>query len=213
MPSYSLAKLRELVYERVEFGLLYSIEEVDAVISEALQVANLFSGFNETSFELPGFTVANQLIYQVPVGIVFPTRVAFEGRDLDKIGLRQIGQRIRTWATDTTDTYGPVARWVPIGITQFCLHPIDAVGGNDVTITGVAETDKMVNPGQIMQLDDEYVTLITEYCGHRLVLKEAGKVFADASLLIQHFWHEMKRLKRWQGWKAPRYFVQVEQPQ
>jgi hypothetical protein len=213
MPTYSLAELETLVWNRVESNtILYTQPEVQAVISEALRVTNLFSATNEGSVELPGFTVKGQLVYQTPLGMIFPTRVAFEGRDLDKVGLTRIGQDIRSWATDDTNNYGPVARWIPIGIQAFAIHPIDAVGGNDLTVTGVFETTPMTKPTDVMQLDDEFVSLISEYGGHRLVLKEAGKVFTDASVLIQAFWRVMKRLKRWQSFKAPRYFVQVQEP-
>lgn len=213
MPSFSLSDIQALVYDRVEGNSqLYTASEVTAVINEALRVCNLFTGFVQTSVQLPGFTVANQLLYTVPSPILFPTRIAFEGRDLDKLGLRRIGQDYRNWARDTTNTYGPVARWIPIGITQFAIHPIDAIGGNNLTVTGVAEPTLLVNSTDVMQLDDDFAPLIVDYCGHRLVFKEAGKVFADSSVLIQTFWKAMKELKRWQSFKAPRYFVQVQEP-
>lgn len=213
MPTYTLGVLKGLVYDRVENNTqLYTSEEVTLVINEAIRITNLFSGFCQGSVQVPGFTVANQLLYNTPSPILFPTQVSFEGRVLGKIGLTRISEDIRNWATDTTSSYGPVARWVPIGINRFAIHPIDDIGGNDLLVTGVLEPIQLVNDGDVMQLDDEFVTLITEYGGHRLVLKEAGKIFADASVLIQTFWREMKRLKRWQGFKAPRYYVQVEQP-
>ncbi len=213
MPSWTLGQLSEFVYDRVENNeLLYTQPEVTAAINEALRIINIFTGFNEDSVQLRGFTVANQLLYQTPTDMLFPTRVAFEGRDLDKVGLRLMGQTYRNWATDTTDTYGPVARWIPIGLKTFALHPIDATGGNSVTVTGVMETQQLLNSTDVMQLDDEFVTLVTEYAGHRLPLKETGKTFADASLLIQAFWSEMKTLKRWETFKAPRYFVTLQEP-
>ncbi len=213
MPTITLADLRTLVYARVEDNtLLYTTAEVDAVINEAMRLTNLFTAFNQTSIQLPNFTVADQLLYDVPFPIIFPTRIAYEGKDLDKTGLIRIAQDYRYWATDTTNTYGPVGRWVPIGIKRFALHPIDSIGGASITITGVAEPTLLVAPGDVMQLDDDFVTLIVDYCGHRLVLKEGGKVFSDASLLIQSYWRNTKQLKRWQTFKAPRYFVQVQQP-
>ena len=214
MPSWTLQQLRTLVLDRLEGNnLLYTNPELDAVINESLRITNLFTVFNEISIQFSGFMVVGQLLYQTPSPIIFPTRIAFEGRDLDKTGLKLAAQTYRSWAVDTTDTYGPVARWIPIGIKTFALHPIDAQGGNDLTITGVAEPDQLVNPGDVMQLDDEFVTLIADYGGHRLCFKEAGKTFADASVLIQAFWRQMKMLKRWDTFKAPRYFVQVQQPQ
>ncbi len=214
MPDWTLAQLDELVLDRLEGNdLLYSLPERVAVINEAVRICNLFSGFNAITVELPGFTVAGQLLYAVPAPIIFPTRVAFEGRDLDKTGLKLAAMTYRSFCSDTTDTYGPVARWIPIGINVFAIHPIDSIGGNNLTVTGVAEPDQLVNPEDIVQLDDEFVTLIADYGGHRLCLKETGKTFADSSVLIQAFWREMKTLKRWSTFKAPRYFVQVQEPQ
>ncbi len=214
MSVYTLGTLKTLVYSRVENNqLLYTAAEVTAIINECLRCTNLFTAFNETSTAVSGDTVADQLLYSVPTGILFPTQVSFNGRVLDKIGLIGIGETYRNWATDTTNTYGPVARWIPIGITQFAIHPIDAVGGNTLLVTGVAETTQLVGDSDVMELDDEFVAMLVDYCGHRLVLKEAGKVFSDASILIQTYWKTMKGLKRLQTWKAPRYFVQVQQPE
>lgn len=213
MSVYTLATLRTLVYSRVENNqLLYTNAEVSAIINESLRVINIFTAFNETSTAVSGSSVADQLLYSVPTGIIFPTQVAFNGRVLDKIGLNSIAELYQSWATDTTNTYGPVGRWVPIGINKFAIHPIDAVGGNTILVTGVAETTQLSADGDVMELDDEFVSLVVDYCGHRLVLKEAGKVFSDASILIQTFWRDMKALKRLQTWKAPRYFVQVQSP-
>lgn len=214
MPSIDLGTLIEYVYDRVEGNSqLYQRDELVACINESIRITNLFTGFAESSVWVPGFTVADQLLYDTPSPILFPTRISYEGRDLDKIGLMRMGEDYRNWATDTTNSYGPVARWIPVGLTKFAIHPIDSYGGNSLLVTGVVEPTPLVNDTDVMQLSDEFVTLVTDYCGHRLVLKEAGKVFADASILIQSYWREMKRLKRWQGFKAPRYFVQVEQVQ
>lgn len=202
-----------MVLGRVEGNTtLYTQTEITAVINECIRISNAFTAFNETSTLVPGSTVANQLVYSTPSGILFPTQVAFNGRVLDKVSLTSIGECYRNWATDTTSTYGPVARWIPIGITTFAIHPIDAIGSNALLVTGVAETTLLASGSDVMELDDEFVTMLVDYCGHRLVLKEGGKVFSDASILIQTYWREMKGLKRLQTWKAPRYFVQVQSP-
>src|SRR6266700_5733958 len=140
MPTFTLGEISDLVYDRLEGNReLYTQPELTAVINEAIRVIGLFTNFNETSIQVPGFTVANQLLYSTPSPIIFPTGVTFEGRDLDKIGLRLAAQTYRSWATDSTDSYGPVARWIPIGIDTFAIHPIDATGGNDLTVIGMAE--------------------------------------------------------------------------
>ncbi len=213
MPVYTLGDLKTMVYARVEGNTqLYTAAEVTAIINESLQLTNALAGFNEARTFVSGGTVANQLVYSIPANILFPTRVTFNNRELDKIGLTPMGESYRNWATDTTNTYGPVARWIPIGLTTFAIHPIDATGGNTLLVTGVSETTPLVSDGDVMELDDEFVSLIVDYCGHRVVLKEGGKVFSDSSILIQTFWREIKELKRWETWKAPRYFVQAQQP-
>lgn len=208
MPTYTLGNFQQLVLDRLDGNsVLYTTPELTRTINEALCVLNLYCGFLQSSIQVPGFSQANQLLYATPPGLIFPLRCQFEGRQLDRISLSQIGRQYYSWMTDTTVTRGPVAHWVPLGVSLFAIHPMDASGGQDILVTGVVEPTPLVNSGDVIQLEDEYATIIADYAAHRLPLKEGGKVFSDSSVGYQNFLRLMKSKKMWLSFKAPKYFV------
>ena len=204
---YTLADLQAAVYARLENNsICFQTYEVTGIINEALRATNILSGFYQGT--LTAISQAGQLVYPTPAGMLYPQRVQFENTQLDPIPVTRIGQEYRTWTTDTTAKIGPVARWVPIGINYFCLHPADSLGGGTIFVTGVLETPLLVNTDDTMQLEDEYVTIVVEYCASRLPLKIGGANWAQASqLYTKSFQPAIKKLGAVQRFKVPRYFV------
>lgn len=205
---YTLAELRENVYDRLEGNTVFwRTSEVDAIINEAIRSVNLITGFYQGALNL--FSVANQLIYHTPVGMLYPQRVQFENSQLDPIPITRISQDYRTWATDTTvSTGGPVARWIPIGINYFALHPADSTGGGSIQVTGVLEPPLLVNPTDAMVMDDQWVELVVTYCQSRLVLKVSGpSTTAALSLYPKIIIPTLKAQTNLQGMKFPKFFI------
>ncbi len=204
---YTLAALKTAVYARLENNTLFFRPfAITAIINEAIKCTNILTGFYQGT--LPVVSAAGKLIYSVPAGMLYPQRIQFEGIQLDPVPITQIGQDYRTWASDTTANKGQVARWIPIGINYFALHPADALGGLDIEVTGVLEPPLLVADGDSMVLDDEYVTIIVEYAASRAPLKCGGKVFADASkLYVSGFQKSVKPLLAQQQFKFPKYFI------
>lgn len=211
---YTLQQLSDSIYARLESNtLLWTQAEVTSVVNEALRAINVITGFYQGT-PTPLISVAGQLVYATPVGMLFPQRVQFEAATLDPIPITRIGQDYRTWTTDTTQsTGGPVARWIPIGINYFCIHPADSLGGGSIAVTGVLETPVLVLPDDTMVLSDEYATLVVEYGASRLPLKIGGPSAAAAMKLYQtSYLPTMKKLTRWQQLKFPRFFVLDKKP-
>ena len=207
MPLFTLADLRTRALDRLDGNaILYTNPELDWVINEAVRITALFTGFYRATVQLPEYTTAGIRIYDVPAGILVPTAVAFEGRQLQKISLKKLARKRRNWATDTTATHGQVEFWAPVGITRFVISPLDAAGGNDITLTGMAEPPLLVLPADVMQLENEYVELITEYCAHRLPLKEGGKIFTDASMGLNTYYSKMNERRRFTKLAMPKYY-------
>ncbi len=204
---YTLDDLDTAVLARLENNsVFFQTAERYTIINEAIRTCNLLSGFYQGSSTL--LSVPNQLVYAIPAGILYPQRVTFNGTQLDPAPITRIGQDYRTWATDTTARNGAVARWVPIGINYFCLHPADSQGGQTIEVTGVQEPPLLVAPGDFMTLEDQYVSIIVEYCASRLPLKMGGSSFATASkLYVAGFQKGMKKLINIQGFRFPKYFV------
>ncbi len=214
MPTFTLAQLRTKAYSRVDNNTaFYGTDEVDQVINECVRVVALVTGFYRTTAQLPAWTVANQLVYTTPAGILIPTDIAFEGRQLQKISLKRLARQRRNWATDTTASKGRVEFWAPVGIGKFVISPKDAQGGRDLTITGLGTPPLLALPNDVLSIENEYVELITEYCAHRLPLKEGGKIFADGSLALNAFYKKLAQRKRLESWKQPKYWLVKPKPE
>ncbi len=208
MPTVTLAQLQAYVYDRVENNsFLYTAQEVTNALNEFIRIANCFIGLNQSTVFVPGFSVANKLIYPIPSPILIPFQVSFDGRVLRKLSPAALARNYPRFATDNTAKSGPVSRWAPVGISQFLLHPADSIGGRAISVTGVIEPQLLGSAGDTIALEDEYIDMAVEYAGHRIQLKEGGKTFADASMSLQTFWKIMKERSRYRGLTFPRYWV------
>ena len=204
---YTLTDLQDAIYARLEDNtIFFTSAYITYIINEALRCVNLMTGFYQGTQTV--ISVANQVVYKVPVGMLYPQRVQFESSQLDPIPITRIGQDYRTWTTDNTNNNGPVAHWIPIGNTLFCIHPVDSLGGQSIFVTGVMETPVLVNPTDTMSLEDQYVSAIVEYGAMTAPLCVGGANFVEASKLYQtSFVPQMKKLGVVQRFKFPRYFI------
>jgi hypothetical protein len=186
---------------------LYTPPELDYVVNEAVRVVSLFTGFFRNTLQLPGYTVAGQLVYNTPHGMMVPIMVTFEGRQLQKYTLKKLARDRRNWATETTLSCGRVKQWASVGIGKFVINPIDSIGGNELLITGLGEPPLLVNDGDVLVIENEYVELITSYGVHNLPLKIGGKIFADGSLALNEFYSKIAERMRYESFKAPKYRI------
>lgn len=206
--NYTLGDIQDLVLDRLENNsIMYPAATVlTPLINEAIRVSNMMCGWFQSTERV--LSVANQLVYAVPSSLVYPQRVQFEGIQLDPTPLTRIGQDYRNWITDTSNNLGAVARWVPIGITQFAIHPMDSSGGQDIEVTGVAEPTTLVSSTDNIPLEDQWATVVVEYAASRAVLPSGGKPFADASqLYTTSFIKSMKSMTNLRKLQFPRYFL------
>jgi hypothetical protein len=208
MPSVTLAALQQATIDRLEENSqLYPLPDLTIAINEAYRQINLMAWLNQATVSVPGFSVAGQLVYQTPTPILIPLVAYFEGKQLGKSSLGSMARTHLSWATDTSIKNGIPREWVPIGINQFVIRPADSIGGRDIEISGVVEPVLLVNPGDVISVNDDFETMIVNLAAHRIQLREGGKVFASSSLLLQSFYHEMKQLCKLQQMRYPRYFV------
>lgn len=208
MPTFTLSQLSQLVWDGLDSNSgLYPQAQVTSVLNEVLRKTNLLVGWNQATVPVPGFTVANQLLYSTPAGIVIPLKVYFEERELEKYSLSKLAQKYRSWAVDQNLYEGQVARWFPIGLSTFGIHPLDAYGGGLLEVQGVAPVTPLVNSGDVVTLDDELCEVLVKYTRGRITLKEQGGPFAAASVAYQEFIRAMKGMAMIASFTFPRYFV------
>ena len=65
----------------------------------------------------------------------------------------------------------------------------------------------MTLPADTVDLDDEFVVTLIDFCRGRILLKLGGKPFASASLSYSRFIHNVKDMVISAGMIFPRYFV------
>lgn len=210
---YTLQDLDDLVLARLENNsVMWETAERYDIINECLQSINLVTGFYQGTAAAM-ISVAGQLIYAVPAGVLYPLRCQFESSQLDPVPITRIGRDYRTWTTDTTAKLGSVARWVPIGINYFAIHPADSLGGNSIFVTGVMETPVLVLPTDAISLEDQYVDLLVNAVYSRLPLKLSGPAtLAALSVYQKEVLPSLKRLTVFSSMKWPKFFVQAGSP-
>jgi hypothetical protein len=208
MPVLTLGDLKTRVYNRLDQNTaLYPDADVTREINDSIAAWSLFTSAIQAQVHVPGYTVANQVLYSVPAGILVPQRVYFEGRQLAKESIRKMSLLRRDWITDVSSTRGPVCDWIPFGIGTFAIHPADSIGGNDLLVVGIAEPTPLVLDADPITLPDEDADSIAELSSANLTFREGGAIFAASSLLYQKFLSRMKERMTWKAVKLPRYWI------
>lgn len=205
MPTVTLAQLEADIWAVNDGSSLEFPElQVRLVINEGLRRLNNLTGFNQNIVPIPGYTVAGQLVYQTPVGILIPLSVYVEERELNKEGsLQELAQRHRNWAVDNTLTQGPTQRWAAVGINKFVIHPMDGVGGRLLEVQGVVPIVPLVGQNDAISLDNEFADILVDYCSSRLFLKETGRAFANAMKIRPEMMRKLATMTIWESMVFP----------
>lgn len=205
----TLANLQGRVYSRIDNNtLLYPSDQVTTLINEAVRTINLITGFQQVSLIIPYQTQSNRIWYDIPNQIIFPLRVKIGDTYLQPSSMLSIGRSNPQWITETTDnTVSPVASWVRFGFRKLAIHPADAVGGQDITVTGVAEPPLLIEPTDTIQFSNDILSAFDLYATFSLTMKESPKEFAANSTAYQDFLRLVKRLTIWKNFVAPRYYL------
>ena len=79
-----------------------------------------------------------------------------------------------------------------------------------MVLYGIAEPPLLVNPTDVIPMNDEMADEIKDYAGHILPMKEGGAIFSAASLYYQEFIRKRKLTARWKQMAWPSYFVDMQ---
>lgn len=212
MPSITLSALRSRVYDRLEENTaFYTSAEVNRAINEAILVLNLMTGFLQASGTVT--TAANQVWYSTPSGILYPLRVALDGRALQRSGLRALSLSTPSWMLETsTNTGRPPEYWIPLGFTKFGINPADSSNGRTLTVTGISEAARLTADSDAITYPPEFGDAIEEYAAHVCQLKAGGAVAGNAMMAYQNFLKRVNRLKRLKGKISPQFHIDLKAP-
>lgn len=203
MPSITLAQMRTQVYHRVEENtLFYPVSDVDDAINEGLRILNCWTGWYQQTVGFPQLSIPKRFFYDIPSPIIIPLNVKWDRKGLDKSSLTDACMTTREVLTRTSAVDGPPRYWVPLGLRKLAIIPADATGGRYMEVTGIANPPKLANASDSFSLSDEYTDAIEDGAFMALVLKEGGKILADALRSVYPGWRaKLMELRRWQTMK------------
>ena len=216
MPRLTLADLKNQVYSRLEDNeLMYSSTEVTNAINDGLRTLNMMCGWYQKTYSIPGggTTVAGRVIYDIPSQILFPQRVVWGGKVLEKSPLGQTSNEWPNWMKDTSNNTGtPTSRWIPIGINKFAIHPADSLGGATLEVTGIENPVILVIDTDVAYIPKEGVTAVVDYAAHAVQCKLQGLPFMQSLGMYRNFESLMKLNKYWQSYRQPNLYYDEQSP-
>lgn len=150
----TLATLRSRLQTKWEDVPFWVDAEANLAINEALQWYGLYTGVWRQRVVIP--TVADQVLYTLPVSLIGTVRVDFNGKSIAMASLNDLDNGRPTWQSETTATSGAPSTptyWAPVGMLQLALWPADAVGQNSLTIDGMRATPILTDDNAKVDLD------------------------------------------------------------
>lgn len=187
--QFTLTQMQALLSQKWEGGAFWTNTEATSSLNEGLLMWNALTGFWSTSKTIT--TTSNTVTYPIDPGIVFGSYVEFNGKTLSQGSLPDMDNGRPGWSGQTTLSGGIVPTtvkvWLPISIDMIEIWPADALGGNTLTVYGVAKTPVMVNGGDYIDIGYEALNSILGYALHIAAFKEGGQRFADTLPLFQAF--------------------------
>lgn len=208
MPTVTLAALEARILADLDGNTAFYTEPfLRRVINQGLRRLNNLVGFHQAQVPVPGFTSAGGYLYDTPDGILFPLSVWYEQRELQLTSLQDLGRKHRSWSTETSATDGVVRNWAPAGLSRFVINPADAYGGALLEVFGVAPITPLVDPGNTVDLNDEFVEILVDYGVSRGQLPVGGQPFAVASMAYQRMVANIKEHLLFQSMVFPKYWL------
>ena len=202
MPRVTLAQMDAQVLHRIEENsLFYSQSERYNAINENLRILQCYTGWYQQTVPMPTLSIAGRTIYDIPASIIVPLNVRFDLRSLEKSSLDSSAYSSRDVLTKANSA---PRYWIPMGLRKFIMSPGDSIGGRFMEVTGIAEVPQLVNSTDAFTLSDEFADLVEDGSYLSLVLKEGGKVLADAMRDVLPGWKsKLRELSRWETMKNP----------
>lgn len=181
----TLAQFRTQLVERLgpAGSTFWRTDELNAYIQETLRAWNMLTGYWRGKVNItPTGTIANQVWYALPSAMTSGMRVTFNGVPLNVASLDQLDNGRPQWEGETTadgaDVPSVVDSWAPAGLTLIAIWPADAAGGNNLMCDGILITPILTADNQFIDIGEEDVDTLLDYCEHLCQFKEGGAEFA-----------------------------------
>lgn len=174
--QYYWTDIRDRLAERYDEKPFWTDEQALLAFNEALRFWNLLTSRWQVTVTQP--TVARQFFCTVSSTLLWRARVAFNGYPLSVSNRFDLNNARYAWRTEATINVPPQPIvWAPISLQTFYLWPADAIGGNTLTIAGVAATPVLTYDAGFVDIGEDHLDLLIGYSLHRLTFVKGGTFF------------------------------------
>ena len=183
------ATLRTRVTERLITNF-WSTSEINAYIAEALRVWNVLTGSNVDIYSSVA-VIPNQQVYtiaQITGGSSDPLFIlrlesATDSTTFGTIDLRILSHYTPTWFSQTDTT---IQNWCQVGQNNLVLYP-KTTSSLLLNVYAVDRAEVPTGDSSTIQVSEEDMPAIIDYCTFIARLKESGSEFQESIGLLQNF--------------------------
>ena len=182
------SSLRTRVTERLITNF-WSTSEINAYINEALRVWNVLTGYNRDFYSSVAVTAGLQ-VYTISQftgssNPLFILRVesATDLTTFSTIDLRALSHYVPTWFSETAAT---IQNWTQIGQNNIIVYP-KSTASLLLNVYAVDLADIPSGDSSYIQISEEDMPAIIDYCTFIARLKESGSEFQESIGLLQNF--------------------------
>jgi len=198
MPIVGKAWLRSSVYAKLgDSSGFYTEEDVDRAILGAISELNAITGFNRSHATLS--LTPGKSVYETPYPIEVAVAVEVSGRRIPRSSPESLFSHSRLWGVDVAPL---PSVWCPIGFSKILFSPPFSVPLS-ARVEGIASFGMSL--GDHVNIPSGLVPMVVELAWHRLVMREGGAVFYDASESMGRISKTLYELSVWKTAKLTRY--------
>lgn len=178
--QFTLATLRVRLHDKRDGILQWTPEEEQLAINKALRFWNLLTGYwQRTALQNTGNGTVE---YTLPATMVYGARVAVSGLPLTVTSLTELDLMRPSWRSETVASGGSVPTvptlWAPCSLLRIAIWPqMASVVVNGLRVDGVSATPVLSEPADFIDLGEELLEVLLNYCLHLLAFKIGGPTF------------------------------------
>jgi hypothetical protein len=210
--AVTLAQLQVRLRAKRDGILQWTVAEEKNAINEALRTWNLLTG--RWRRRAAQNSVVDAVEYALPSTMIYGMRVTQQGIPLTITSLTELDFARPSWRTENVSTGGSVPSaptlWAPVSLQRIAIWPaFDSVIVSGLSADGVSATPVLTEPADFIDLGQELLDLLLNYCLHILSFKIGGptwqatlpfyRQFLAAAAEENGILKANQRFRRWAG--------------
>lgn len=186
----TLVDLRVRLRAKRDGILQWSPEEERLAINEALRTWNFLTGrWRRRAAQNTGNGTVE---YALPSTMIYGMRVTVNGLPLTITSTTELDLMRPGWRSETVATGGAVPTvptlWAPMSLQRIVIWPAMAsVVVNGLSADGVSATPVLVEDGDFIDLGQELLDILLNFCLHLLAFKLGGPTWIGTRVFYQQF--------------------------